>query len=95
LGSPRVRARRKAYRQSKKEWKVNNSVKETTFAIVLGLGISRTHLAEFDVARFERLKLRAVDMAPELKLRITHGLVIVDENKKIMLLYLPWAMLEG
>ena len=90
-----MRARRKAYRESKKEWKVNNYVKETTFAIVWGTGISKTHLAEFDVARFERLKLRAVDMALELKIRITRDLVIVDENEKIMLLYLPWAMLEG
>jgi len=55
-GSSRVRARRKAYRESKKEWKVNNFVKDTAFAILLVLGISKTHLAQFDVACFERLK---------------------------------------
>ena len=39
------KAKRKAGTESKKEWIVNNSMKEIAFAILLGLGISKIHLA--------------------------------------------------
>ena len=97
--SAQERAKRQSYTDSKKAWKVNNLVKRTVLAIVLGMGISSTHWAgNLHVVvflYFETLKSTAVGLAPELELHINRNLVIVDKNKNIVLLYFPSLIPQG
>lgn len=93
-----ARKQMKGAANSYKDWAVKNYTRAIILAQLLSMGMPESYFPEIDVARHENLQKRASARASQGltdPIVIRRGLVIVDSNNNIMLIFLPAAVPEG
>ena len=96
-GNKKKRAQNKKRRDSEQDWTVKGATRILVLAVLLGMNMPESSFPDIDVARYGGLQRRARRLAAENRkepIHVTRGLVIVDDNNKVMLVYLPTAVAE-